>query len=91
MKTTCQKTDLRSLTQEQLIAFVEGLGQPAFRGKQLLPWVYKPGLPDFDSMTDLAKNFRHLLIEKAEISYFETRLSNKIKITIEIFGEEEAF
>ena len=69
MKTTCQKTDLRSLTQEQLIAFVEGLGQPAFRGKQLLPWVYKPGLPDFDSMTDLAKNFRHLLIEKAEISY----------------------
>lgn len=28
---------------------------------------------------------------KAEISYFETRLSNKIKITIEIFGEEEAF
>ena len=64
-----EKTDLRSLTQNQLIAFVEGLGQPAFRGKQLLPWVYKAGVPDFDSMTDLAKNFRQILIEKARISY----------------------
>ena len=69
MNTMSEKTDLRSLTQNQLIAFVEGLGQPAFRGKQLLPWVYKAGVPDFDSMTDLAKNFRQILIEKARISY----------------------
>ena len=29
-------TDLKNLTQEQLVRFVERLGQPAFRGRQLL-------------------------------------------------------
>lgn len=60
--------DLRALTQEKLIRFVVELGQPAFRGKQLLPWLYKPGPITFADMTDLAKEFRALLAQHARIS-----------------------
>jgi len=63
-----EKTDLKNLTQEQLIAFVESLGQPAFRGRQLLAWIYRPGPPEFPAMTDLAKDFRALLAGRAVIS-----------------------
>ncbi|HEB49902.1 MAG TPA: 23S rRNA (adenine(2503)-C(2))-methyltransferase RlmN [Desulfobulbus sp.] len=63
-----EKTDLKNLTRDQIIAFVESLGQPAFRGRQLLAWIYRPGPPDFSAMTDLAKEFRALLTVKATIS-----------------------
>ncbi len=64
------KIDLRNLTQDELIAFVESLNQPKFRGKQILPWLYKHGISDFSQMTDLAKVFREVLSEKAYIQSF---------------------
>jgi len=64
------KTDLKNLTQEQLIRFVESLGQPAFRGRQILAWIYKPGITDFAEMTDLAKEFRAALAASATMSRF---------------------
>ena len=63
--------DLRELTQENLIRFVVQQGQPTFRGKQLLPWLYKPGVPAFNAMTDLARDFRILLEQRARISSLE--------------------
>ena len=71
MSEATQKTDLKNLTQEQLIAFVESLGQPSFRGRQILAWIYRPSIRDFGEMTDLAKEFRALLPEHAYISRFE--------------------
>lgn len=65
-----KKTDLKNLTREQLEKFVASLGQPAFRGRQILPWLYRPGLNNFVEMTDLAKEFRALLPEHAVISRF---------------------
>ncbi len=64
------KTDLRNLTQDELVDYAVSLGQPAFRGRQLLPWLYKPGIAEFSQMTDLAKEFRALLAERAYISHF---------------------
>jgi 23S rRNA (adenine2503-C2)-methyltransferase len=64
------KTDLKNLPQEKLIEFVESLGQPAFRGRQILSWIYKPGITDFAEMTDLAKAFRLTLAEHAWMSNF---------------------
>lgn len=64
------KTDLRNLTQQELVQFVESLGQPSFRGKQLLSWLYKPGIVHFDEMTDLAKSFRKILAKNGYISTF---------------------
>jgi len=64
------KTDLKNLDQDGLIAFVESLGQPAFRGRQLMAWIYRPGISEFSQMTDLAKEFRHVLGSHATISSF---------------------
>lgn len=64
------KTDLKNLTQNELVDYAVSLGQPAFRGRQLLPWLYKPGITDFSQMTDLAKEFRALLAEQAFMSSF---------------------
>ncbi len=65
------KTDLKNLTQDQLVRFVESLGQPSFRGRQILAWIYKPGITDFTQMTDLAKEFRAVLAESATMSRFD--------------------
>ncbi|MFV0437331.1 MAG: 23S rRNA (adenine(2503)-C(2))-methyltransferase RlmN [Desulfopila sp.] len=65
------KTDLRNFDQQQLINYVQSLGQPGFRGKQIMVWLYRPGIVDFSEMTDLAKDFRKILAEEACISRFE--------------------
>jgi 23S rRNA (adenine2503-C2)-methyltransferase len=65
------KTDLKNLTQEQLVQYVESLGQPAFRGRQILAWIYRPGITDFTQMTDLAKEFRAILAKNAFMSRFQ--------------------
>ncbi len=65
-----QKTDLKNLTQDELVEYVESLGQPGFRGRQILAWINKPGITDFAEMTDLAKQFRAVLTEHARMSRF---------------------
>lgn len=70
-------TDLKNLTQDKLISFVESLGQPAFRGRQILAWIYKSGIRDFDQMTDLAKEFRALLPHHAHMSRFDTYITEQ--------------
>lgn len=71
------RTDLKNFDQEQLVAYVESLGQPRFRGKQIMTWLYRPGITDFSEMTDLAKVFRRVLSEHAYISRFEHPIIEK--------------
>ena len=66
------KTDLKNYDMDGLIRYVEGLGQPAFRGRQIMSWLYRPGITEFDQMTDIAKKFREILQEKAFVSRFST-------------------
>ena len=68
MRPAQNKIDLKNLNQQQLVRYVESLGQPAFRGRQIMGWLYRPGISDFSQMTDLAKEFREILAEKAFIS-----------------------
>lgn len=72
-----EKTDLKNLTQAELISFVESLDQPSFRGKQIMGWLYRPGITDFSQMTDLAKVFRAVLTENACISQFHDPVIEK--------------
>ena len=69
------KTDLKNFHQEALVEYVESLNQPAFRARQLMAWLYKPGISGFDEMTDLAKSFRKILADQAYISSFEKIIS----------------
>ncbi len=71
------KTDLKNFDQQGLIEFVEQLNQPSFRGKQLMAWLYKPGISDFWQMTDLAKKFRQVLNDNAYISSFDKPLMER--------------
>ena len=71
---TMNTVDLKNFNQEQLIDYVESLDQPAFRGRQIMGWLYRPGITEFSQMTDLAKEFRRILSEHCLISRFNNPL-----------------
>ena len=45
--------DLRSMTLEELTAWLKEQGEPAFRAKQIFHWLYR-GVTSFDEMSDLS-------------------------------------
>ena len=67
MNATTAKTNLLGLTRTELEAFVANLGEKPFRARQLMKWLYKRHVADFEQMTDLAKSFRARLTEVAEV------------------------
>jgi 23S rRNA (adenine2503-C2)-methyltransferase len=69
------KVNLLGLTRAELEAFVEGMGEKPFRARQLMKWLYKRNVGDFDEMTDLAKKFRERLKEIAEVRIPEIKLT----------------
>ncbi len=60
-------TDLKSMTPEELSAWLKSLGQPAFRGKQVFQWLHR-GAASFDEMSDLPKSLRQLLSEQCVLT-----------------------
>ena len=62
------RTVLVGMTTKDLEAFVEQLGEPKYRGRQLAMWIYRKGILTFDAMTDLPKSFRERLQEIAVIN-----------------------
>src|SRR6476661_9232381 len=56
---------LTGLTQPELVSFVETLGQPAYRGRQLFAALQHRRLRSFDDITDLPKDLRTRLNEIA--------------------------
>jgi 23S rRNA (adenine2503-C2)-methyltransferase len=67
MSTPVRKTNLLGLTRAELETFVLDMGEKPFRARQLMKWMYKRSVGDFDLMTDLAKSFRERLKEVAEV------------------------
>ena len=52
---------ITDLTIKEVNKLVTSLGEPAYRGKQLLDWVYQRLAISFDEMTDLPLSFRQKL------------------------------
>jgi 23S rRNA (adenine2503-C2)-methyltransferase len=52
---------LTGLSKEELEGFAEGLGEPAYRGRQIFAAVQRRRLRSFDEMTDLPKSLRERL------------------------------
>ena len=50
-------TDIKSMTEAELTAYFNALGQPAFRARQVFTWLHR-GVTSFDDMTDLSKPLR---------------------------------
>ncbi|CAG36664.1 23S rRNA (adenine(2503)-C(2))-methyltransferase RlmN [Desulfotalea psychrophila] len=84
--TNREKIDLKNLSQDQLVEFAEKLGQPAFRGRQIMSWLYRPEVRDFEQMTDLAKVFRKLLAENSFFSHFDDPIIERAKDGCVKFG-----
>ena len=63
-----QRVELIGLSQPELIAFVEALGEPAYRGRQIFAALQHRRLRSFDEMTDLPKDLRARLNETARAS-----------------------
>ena len=61
------RTNLLGLPFAELETLVGELGSKPFRARQLMSWMYKRGVDDIGRMTDLAKDFRAVLAERAEI------------------------
>ena len=63
MNPRTKSQDIRDLSQNDIRELVAELGQPAFRAKQLIEWVFEKNVCSFDDMTNLPKAFREQLKE----------------------------
>ncbi|MBA2735137.1 MAG: 23S rRNA (adenine(2503)-C(2))-methyltransferase RlmN [Acidobacteria bacterium] len=63
-----QVIHLTGLTQAELAAFVEEMDEPAYRGRQIFASLHHRRLRSFDEMTDLPKEFRGKLNDRATAS-----------------------
>jgi 23S rRNA (adenine2503-C2)-methyltransferase len=63
-----QAIHLTGLTQDELTALVEGMDEPAYRGRQIFASLHHRRLRSFDEMTDLPKELRAKLRERATAS-----------------------
>jgi len=66
-----EPTDLKELTPDELTVYLADLGKERFRARQLLRWIYLRGVTDFAAMTDLSKEFRSQLQQRAKISSWQ--------------------
>jgi 23S rRNA (adenine2503-C2)-methyltransferase len=55
------KTDIRTLSQEELTQFFELQGEKKFRAKQVMEWLWKKSATRFEEMTNLSAGTRELL------------------------------
>lgn len=62
------KTDIKSLTYEQLNNAVLQLGLPKFRAKQIFNWLHVQAVSSFDEMTNIGKDLKEKLQEYYYIS-----------------------
>jgi 23S rRNA (adenine2503-C2)-methyltransferase len=61
------KVALSGLTLEEMTTFVNSLGLPSFRARQIHKWIYDKYANSFEEMTDLSVPVRTLLEEKAQV------------------------
>src|SRR5688500_14648921 len=60
-----QGAELTGLSQAEVVSFVETMGEPAYRGRQIFAALQHRRLRSFDEMTDLPKELRTRLVEIA--------------------------
>ena len=60
------KTDIKSLTLEELTQEIKGLGEPAFRAKQLYEWMHVRMAGDYDDMSNIPKALKEKCREHFE-------------------------
>jgi 23S rRNA (adenine2503-C2)-methyltransferase len=59
--------DLLDLLPAELETLAETLGAPRYRGRQLAAWIYRKRVADLERMSDLPREFRRALAERAVV------------------------
>ena len=55
------KKDIRSIKEEELKDILELQGEPSFRAKQILDWVWRKSIASFDEMSNVGLSLRESL------------------------------
>lgn len=89
-----EKTDLKSLTTDELKEFTDELGLMGYRADQLYQWLYQKGASSFDEMTNLSKDLRAKLndiaaVRKISIHSQQQSKDGTIKFLFQLDGPEE--
>jgi 23S rRNA (adenine2503-C2)-methyltransferase len=63
-----QQVQLRGMAESELVSFVETLGEPAYRGRQVFAALHHRRLTNFDDITDLPQTLRNKLKEVSTAS-----------------------
>jgi 23S rRNA (adenine2503-C2)-methyltransferase len=61
------RPDLTDLSVDELIEFLDTMGEKPFRARQIQKWLYKSGVTTFEEMTDLSRDLRARLADLSEI------------------------
>ena len=81
---TAQKIDIKSLSFEELGAFLHELSLPRFRTSQVFDWLHQKQVTSFTEMTNLSKKLIEQLDERAYITAhtIQRKLVSKIDGTV---------
>lgn len=62
------RINLKALSKKELESFVKESGLPSYRAKQIIHWIYEKYATSLEDITELSKDLRKTLSEKAYIS-----------------------
>ncbi|HYQ47647.1 MAG TPA: 23S rRNA (adenine(2503)-C(2))-methyltransferase RlmN, partial [Thermodesulfovibrionales bacterium] len=65
------KVDLKNYDLSELESFIAGSGKEKYRARQIFKWLFQKGAVSFEEMTNLSKDLRKELGERAFISSLE--------------------
>ncbi len=74
-----EKIDIKNLDFKELENWVQKQGWQRFRAKQIAKWIYNKKVSSFDEMTDLSKEIRNHLKNKANLNVLELVTFEKSK------------
>jgi len=83
------KVNLLNFDRKGLESFIESLGHRAFNGRNILKWIHRHGVTDFEQMTDISKKLRDQLKETAivevpEVVFEQPALDGTTKWVVEL-------
>ncbi len=75
------KTDIKSLNFDELSQYIESIGEKNFRAKQLYEWMHIHLARDYESMTNISKDLRSMLVKNTE--YTSLKIADMLKSAID--------
>ena len=83
------KKDIRTVDEQELIDFLQQIGEKNYRLQQIQEWLWKKHVSSFEQMTNLSKNLReklheHYSIKKIQIKTLQKSTDGTLKFGFEL-------